>query len=181
MGHAGQARCSRHFFSNKRKQASVKKVKKVQKAAPLKKTISPGSILILLAGPFRGRRVIFLKQLESGLLLVTGPYGINGVPIRRVNQAYCIGTSTKVDIKGVDCSKISDANFKGDEKKKKDAKSESSMFAAEAKKEGPTEEKKSLQKSLDAPLMKSLDASMKLYLKKRFSLSAREYPHEMKF
>mmetsp|Transcript_38955 Transcript_38955/g.85245 ORF Transcript_38955/g.85245 Transcript_38955/m.85245 type:complete len:181 (+) Transcript_38955:47-589(+) len=180
MGHAGQARCSRHFFSNKKKKASVKKVKKVQKPAPLKKNITPGSILILLAGPFRGKRVVFLKQLESGLLLVTGPYSVNGVPIRRVNQAYCIGTSTKVDLKGVDCSKVDDKNFKREEKKK-DKKSESSMFAAEAKKEGPSDEKKKLQKALDEPLMKSMAAEMKLYLKKRFSLSAREYPHEMKF
>ena len=79
--------------------------------AKLKKTIKAGSVLIMLGGRFRGKRVVFLKQLSSGLLLVTGPYQLNGVPLRRVNQAYCISTSASVDVKGADVSKIDDAFF----------------------------------------------------------------------
>lgn len=61
---------------------------------------------------------------------VAGPFKINGVPLRRVNQSYVVATSTKVDISGVNTDKFDDKYFaKEAEKKKK--KTEGEFFEAE--------------------------------------------------
>eukprot|EP00927_Polykrikos_kofoidii_P084632 TRINITY_DN8982_c0_g1_i5.p1 TRINITY_DN8982_c0_g1~~TRINITY_DN8982_c0_g1_i5.p1 ORF type:complete len:180 (+),score=25.74 TRINITY_DN8982_c0_g1_i5:93-632(+) len=179
MGHVGPQRTAKKSFG-KTKRKSVKMTAGAKPAAKLRGSIKPGTVLILLAGRFRGRRVVFLKQLESGLLLVTGPYAVNGVPLRRVNQRYCIATSTTVDLKGSDYATISDKYFarEGKPNKKKD---ESSFFAADGEKTGPTEAKKTDIKKLDQKLVQTISSDLKLYLKSRFSLSANMYPHEMKF
>ena len=57
------------------------------------------------------------------MLLVTGPFKVNGVPLRRINARYVIATSTTVDLKGVDekvLEKVSeDGYFTKDKKSKK--------------------------------------------------------------
>lgn len=74
-------------------------------------SVQPGNVVILLSGKHRGRRVVVLKSLASGNLLVTGPYSVNGVPLKRVNPAYVIATSTKVSLEGVNAN-VDDSWFK---------------------------------------------------------------------
>jgi len=149
--------------------------------AKLRKSITPGTVLILLAGRFRGKRVVFLKQLPSGLLLVTGPYAVNGVPLRRVNQAYVIATSTTVPVKGVDTKKYDDSYFgkASKAKKGKGNKKGDEMFAEEEEKNELKPERVADQKAVDAAL--KVDPMVTKYLKTRFSLSKRDAPHNMCF
>ena len=157
---------------------------KKAKAPKLRQSIKPGSVLILTSGRFRGKRVVFLKQLESGLLLVTGPHKLNGVPLKRVNQVYTITTSATVGLGGVDCSKITDKTFtRSHATKRADAKA---FFAEGAKKKAASAERVAFQKAVDAAVQKNVEGDktnvfMKQYLMSRFSLSKNDKPHAMKF
>ncbi|MQL94253.1 hypothetical protein Taro_026908 [Colocasia esculenta] len=114
---------------------------------------------------------------------VAGPFKINGVPLRRVNQAYVIGTSTKVDISGVNVEKFDDKYFAMEVQKKK-KKGEGEFFETE-KQEAKTlpQEKKDDQKAVDAPLLKAIEGvpDLRAYLDARFSLRAGMKPHELVF
>jgi len=163
-----------------------KNVVKKRHSVALKSSIKPGQVLILLAGVHRGKRVVFLKQLPSGLLLVTGPYKVNGVPLRRVNQVFTLTTSTTVDISGVKLDNVNDDFFKKVEVEKK-KKSEDQFFAdkskdkKEKKKADPT--RVSTQKAVDSTLLANLkkDKMMRAYLSSRFSLRKGQHPHQLKF
>merc|ERR1711934_373712 len=151
------------------------------KQTKLKKSISAGSVLILLAGRFKGSRVVFLKQLESGLLLITGPYKVNGVPLRRVPQSYVIGTATKVDVSGVKLPEnVNDAFFK---KPKTQKKKDDELFYEKEKESSVDESRKALQKQVDTGVLAAVAKTplLKEYLGSKFSLKKGDKPHEMAF
>merc|ERR1712235_148058 len=123
-----------------------------QHARSLRSSIKPviilGTVLILLAGAARGKRVVFIKQLASGLLLVTGPFKVNGVPMRRCTASAVIATSATVDISGVKVpDHVDDAYFKRAAAPKK---TEEGIFEAKAEAYTASDVRKADQKAVDA-------------------------------
>ncbi|KAF8621645.1 hypothetical protein AX15_007663 [Amanita polypyramis BW_CC] len=162
-----------------------KKSRKSPQTATLRSSITPGTVLILLAGRFRGKRVVFLKQLESGLLLVTGPFKINGVPLRRVNQAYVIATSTRIDFGGFEVDdKINDAYFVKTRVKESRTAEEEFFEGGKPKAKEPLPESRTAdQKSIDTAVIAAVKKTEALakYLKATFGLSKNQFPHQMVF
>ncbi|EED24173.1 60S ribosomal protein L6 [Talaromyces stipitatus ATCC 10500] len=168
-------------------ESQPKKVRKTARPAKPRESLQPGTILILLAGRFRGKRVVLLKHLPQGVLLVTGPFKINGVPLRRVNARYVIATSGKVDLSGIDSAtleKVSAADYFTKEKAQQ-KKTEEAFF-----KQGEKPEKKKItsaraadQKAIDQSLLANIKKEHLLasYLATSFSLRKGDKPHEMKW
>ncbi|KAI4162054.1 MAG: hypothetical protein LQ342_004366 [Letrouitia transgressa] len=164
-----------------------KKVRKSIRPARPRPGLEPGTVLILLAGRFRGKRVILLKHLPQGVLLITGPFKVNGVPLRRVNARYVIATSTRVDLKGIDQKTVEKVGGEGyfTREKKQDKKGEEAFF-----KQGEKPEKKKVasarasdQKAVDKALLTNIKKEEHLldYLRSSFSLRKGDKPHEMKW
>jgi len=175
------------YYASDDTRVPLRSSKTGQKArvARLRKSIRAGTVVIILAGRFRGKRVIVLKQLASGMLLVTGPYKINGVPLRRVNQAYVIATSTQVDVSKVDVSKVDDAFFVRKADKKAASKDGEAFFAAgEKKKLSPVAaQRKTETARVDTAIRAVVKAtpSLKQYLNAKFTLTRGQKPHMLKF
>ncbi|KII66021.1 60S ribosomal protein L6 [Thelohanellus kitauei] len=166
---------------------SRKGKKPVRNPPRLRASIQPGTILLLVSTKHRGKRVIFLKQMASGLLLVIGPYGVNGVPLTRVDQSHVIATSTQIDISGIKIpERINDKYFRSSKiQAKKEAKEKKDeLFVQEVKisKKPPTEhieDAKAIEGQL-VPIISKV-SQLKAYLKTPFSLSNGQFPHQLVF
>ncbi|KAK9360897.1 ribosomal protein L6e-domain-containing protein [Lipomyces starkeyi] len=162
---------------------ALKKARKTVRPAVLRASLKPGAVLIILAGRFRGKRVVLLNALEDGTLLVTGPFKVNGVPLRRVNPAYVIATSTVVNVDSVDVSTFTAAYFAREKKSKKEGEAE--FFGDDEKKQKKviSETRVTDQKTVDTALLAEIKKvpALKAYLASSFSLKKGDKPHLMKF
>merc|ERR1712206_57354 len=144
-------------------------------------SLAPGAVAILLAGVHKGKRVIVLKQLGTGLLLISGPMKCNGCPLRRVNQIYLLATSTKVDVSGVNIPEhINDDYFRRAPKKANNK--EGDIFESKKEEYKPSGQRKTDQQTVDKQLLDALkkhpDGKMlKSYLRHTFGLDKGQFPH----
>merc|ERR1711983_628316 len=152
----------------------------------VRSSLTPGVVAIVLAGVHKGKRVVVLKQLETGLLLVTGPFKLNGTPLRRVNQRFLLATSTKVDVSAVSVPENINDKYFARIKAEKTAKKEGDIFDAKKEAYKPSEQRKKDQVTVDTQVLEAIkkhgDAKvLKQYLRASFALSKGQYPHNMAF
>merc|ERR1712088_1102718 len=155
-------------------------------ARSLRPSLQEGTVAIVLAGAHKGKRVLVLKQLASGLVLITGPMKLNGCPMRRINQIYLLATETALDVSAVTVPEnVNDEYFKHarPEKVKKEG---GDIFTSKKEEYKPSEQRKTDQAAMDAAILEAIKkhpeaAALKSYFKATFQLSKGQYPHKMAF
>jgi len=179
----------RYYPTAKANLRQVKKRTGIVRRNKLRGSLVPGTIVILVAGRHAGKRAVFLKQLSSGLLLVNGPFKLNGVPLRRVNQRYVIATSTRLDLSKVALpANLNDDYFRRDKKAARKARKDQQgdIYAAPKQQYVVSDARKKDQPEVDKAVLGVVKAhpEKKLllkYLGSPFSLGSGQYPHRMKF
>merc|ERR1712048_283218 len=134
----------------------------------------------------RGKRVVVLKQLASGLVLITGPMKLNGCPMRRINQIHLLATENALDVSTVKVPEhVNDDYFKH-ARAEKVKKADGDIFTSKKEDYKPSEQRKTDQAALDAEVLAVMTkhpeaAALKSYFKATFGLRKGQYPHKMAF
>merc|ERR1719192_2452302 len=76
----------------------LKRCRPKDRQTRLRKNMTPGRVCVCLIGPYTSKKVVFLKQLESGLLLCAC---LNNGSVRRFPQKWLLCTSQAVAISGI--------------------------------------------------------------------------------
>ena len=125
----------------------MRPAKKPKKKGPypaitLRKSLKPGAVVILVSGKqqHRGARMVFVKLLESGHLLLAGPKSLNKLPLMPVLQNFVIGTSTKIPLTDAVKTQADKINFSMFKKLKEKKSKESGIFSDSADKVTHTDE-----------------------------------------
>lgn len=184
------------FYPTETRPSKSKTGRVIHKNHPrrFKKGLEPGRVLIILAGKHRGKRVVLLKTLKSGLLLVTGPFKINACPLKRMHQKFVIVTRTKIPFDGVKIPKhLNDKYFKSKKvsssSKGKKTKQGGNIFAKgkNSTSTKPNRIRSEDQKVVDQRILKAIREKMGdkktilAYLGSFFYLRNHMYPHKLKF
>lgn len=178
-------RFPRYYPTEERpKKFSVKRKRFSTHPRRFRSSLTPGTVVILVAGKHAGKRAVVVKHLSSGLLLITGPHKVNGVPLRRMNQIYVIATSTKLDLSALQVDNLDDKNFKRVRQAKKNA--ESDIFDSKKEKPQLSDERRQTQRTVDTSVLNAIKAHadrklLRRYLKSRFQLWNGVLPHKLKF
>jgi len=160
-------------------------VRKQNKVCKLREGLKPGTVCIVLAGVNKGKRVIFLKQLTSGLCLINGPLALNRVPLRRIAQCFLLATSTRIHLPTLPIGHMDDPYFA---RRKLDTitKKDSDLFEKKKEYYHVSKLRKRDQKRVDFFIMKFINSrkdkkTLRAYLATKFLLGNHDYPHAMKF
>ena len=127
------------------------------------------------------------------VLILVGPFKINGCPLRRINQRYLLATSTSVDVSSVKVpERINDSYFRRARKDRKantgaaGKKEGGDIFESKKESYKPSDERKKDQADMDKQVMEAIKkhkegAALKQYLRHNFVLSKGQYPHKLVF
>ena len=133
-----------------------------------------------------------MTNLTKIITSISGPFKVNGCPMRRINQRYLLATSTKVDVSSVKIAdKINDAYFRRARKDRRantgaGKKEGGDIFEAKKETYKASDERKQDQADVDKQVLAAIKkhkdgVALKQYLRHNFALSKGQYPHQMVF